>query len=78
MSVYMGITLTVAKGFEEKGGWYGREEGVVVMVGVGGVDVHIQQNKLRVGIKETKWVLGGHFDEHHLSGPVRLRRTPCD
>lgn len=22
----MGITLTVAKGFEEKGGWYGREE----------------------------------------------------
>lgn len=50
MSVYMGITLTVAQGFEEKGGWYWRR---------GGVDVHIQQNKLRVGIKETKWVVGG-------------------
>lgn len=68
MSVYMGITLTVAQGFEEKGGWYWREEGEW--------DVHIQQNKLRAGIKETKWVVGGHFDEHHLSGPVRLRWTP--
>ena len=49
--MYMGITLTVAQGFEEKGGWYWRDEG--------GVDVHIQQNKLRVGIRETKWVVGG-------------------
>lgn len=46
MSVYMDVTLTVARGFEEKGGWYG--------------GVHIQRNKLRVGIKDTKWVvLGG-------------------
>lgn len=51
MSVYMVITLTVAQGFEEKGGWYWRMRG--------GVDVHIQRNKLRAGIKETKWVVGG-------------------
>lgn len=52
MSVYMGITLTVAKGVKEENGvwWEGGE---------GGVNVHIQQNKLQVGIKETKWVKGG-------------------
>lgn len=50
-------------------------------------NVHVQQNKLQVGIKEAKWVgewvwgegsvgVGGQFDEHHLSGPVRLCRMP--
>lgn len=64
MSVYTGITLAMAKRFEER-----------VQGGGGGLNVRIQQNKLQVGIKETKWE-GGAVDEHHLSGPVRLRRTP--
>lgn len=46
MSVYTGITLAVAKGFEGRAGGMGGE---------GGVNVRIQQNKLQVGIKETKW-----------------------
>lgn len=44
-----------------------------------GVNVHIQHNNLQVGIKETKSEGEGgvrRFDEHHLSGPVRLRWTP--
>lgn len=60
----MSITLDVAKGFERRDGRSGGE------------NVHIQQNKLQVGIKEAKWVGGGQFDEHHLSGPVRLCWTP--
>lgn len=68
MSVYTSITLAMAKRFE------GREVVLVVL------NLHIQQNKLQVGIKETKTggvVLGGgQFDEHHLSGPVRLCWTP--
>lgn len=43
----MSITLDVAKGFERRDGRSG------------GGNVHIQQNKLQVGIKEAKWVGGG-------------------
>lgn len=68
MSVYTGITLAVAKGFEGRVGGMGGE---------GERMCAFSKINCKWGLrKQNRWGGGARFDEHHLSGPVRLHWTP--